>query len=732
MFKRTFCALLTFGALATACYSGADATADRGLVITAEDLAELPAGESLVIDLQAPDASVRFDLSDGPIDLDRVVILQPEGGEILLQDLIGLYGEALGADLIGDGELTLASRDLGELASVAAAFDDFPVLLPSQSAALSRLPQIDRISLDKRALPRVIRGDLGTLSGDAASGAVDFIHGIAPAFRFGEGHDVEVVRVEEDDLGQVHVRVQLYIDALPVIGAQAIVHADRVSGVINGLNSQLAPLRAVDDDRALLEGDAAITAASAALEGEGFEITDAVDLVYVVVDGRPVLAYAAPVAYTGEDGPEVDVVFADARSGELLTRHPQIHRAKSRKVYSANNGQSLPGSQKMSEGAGNNSDPVVQAAYDNSGLTYDYYKAKFGRDSFNNAGATLHSTVHYAKNYDNAFWNGQQMVYGDGGSYFEPLAYSTDIVVHELTHAVTSYSADLVYQNESGALNEAFSDIFAASAQAWVAGGVSSATWMLAEDVWKGGGSAMRFMNDPIADGQSYDYYPTRYQGSQDNGGVHLNSGIANLAYKLAVTGGTHPRGKTNVSVPGIGVAKAEQIFYRALTTYLSSYSDFEDARNATAQAAQDLYGATEAAAIHKAWDAVGVPGTPQNDDPPPQDDPPQDDPPADTCAGVPYGGSLSGSGAQQFQPNGNYYYSKKSGTHKGCMTGPASADFDLYLWKWSGNSWSVVAKSESPTSSESISYSGTPGYYVWRAYSYSGSGSYNVGLTTP
>ncbi|MCA9658004.1 MAG: M4 family metallopeptidase, partial [Myxococcales bacterium] len=646
MFKRTFCALLTFGALATACYSGGDATVDRGLVITAEDLAELPEGEALVVDLRAPDADVRFDLSAGPIELDRVVILQPEGGEILLQDLIGLYGEALGVDLIGDGEIRLASGDFDNLASIAASFDDFPVLLPSQSAALSRLPQIDRISLDRRALPRMIRGELGTISGDAASGAVDFIHGIAPAFRFGDGHDVEVVRVDEDDLGQVHVRVQLFIDDLPVIGAEAIVHADRASGVINGLNSHLVALSAADDERALIDGEAAIEAASAGLKGEAFEVTDVIDLVYVVVDGRPVLAYSAPVAYAGEEGPELDVVFADARSGELLTRHPQIHRAKNRRVYSANNGQSLPGSQKMSEGNGANGDPVVQAAYENSGLTYDYYKAKFGRDSFNSGGATLHSTVHYGNDYDNAFWNGQQMVYGDGsGYYFDPLAYSADIVVHELTHAVTSYSADLVYQNESGALNEAFSDIMAASAQAWQAGGVSSATWKLAEDVWTPDtpGDAMRYMNDPTADGQSYDYYPTRYQGSQDNGGVHLNSGIANLAFKLAVTGGTHPQGKTNVSVPAIGVAKAEQIFYRALTSYLSSYSDFEDARNATAQAAEDLYGATEAAAIHKAWDAVGVPGTPQNDDPPPQDDPPQDDPPQDdSCSGVPYGGSLS------------------------------------------------------------------------------------------
>ena len=108
------------------------------------------------------------------------------------------------------------------------------------------------------------------------------------------------------------------------------------------------------------------------------------------------------------------------------------------------------------------------------------------------------------------------------------------------------------------------------------------------------------------------------------------------------------------------------------------------------------------------------------------------DDPPADSCSGVPYGGSLSGTKATQYQPNGNYYYSNKSGTHTACMTGPANADFDLYLMKWSGNGWTDVAKSESPTSSESISYNGGAGYYVWRVSSWSGSGSYNISLGAP
>ncbi len=738
MFKRTACTLLTLSTLVAACYSGGEGIVDdRELVVSAADVEALAEGEYFTVDLRADDTVVRFDLRDGPIELDRVKVIRPSGEEVLLFDLVGLYGEALGLDLIGSGEFVLESAALRDLAPLSASAGGLPLLLPSQSMALATLPKIDRITYDRRALPRTIVGDLGRMSAsDPATGALTFVESLAPAFRFDGDHAFEVVRVEEDELGQVHVRMQLYIDELPVVGSEAIVHAELASGSIRGFSSDLAPREGPRlDDASLIDGDVAAELAVEGIEGSEFSPAEVDDLVYIVVDGAPVLAYSATVSYTSEEGPEVDTIFADARSGELLARHPQIHRAKNRRVYDAKNGGSLPGTLKMSEGSPQNSDPVVQAAYDNAGLTYDYFKAKFNRDSFNNGGAQIRSTVHVSVNYNNAYWNGSQMAYGDGdGYYFSPLSESADVVVHELGHAVTQYSANLVYQNESGALNEAFSDIFAASAQAWQAGGVSSATWKLAEDVWTPGNpnDAMRYMDDPTADGQSYDYYPTRYTGNQDNGGVHLNSGIVNLVYKLAVTGGTHPKGKTDVNVPGIGVNKAEQIFYRALTSYLSSSSNFEAAREATAQAAADLYGASEVAAIHKAWDAVGVPGTPEEEEPPPQDDPPQDDPPDNSCSGVPYGGSLSGKDAVQYQPNGSYYYSSKSGAHKGCMTGPGSADFDLYLIKWNGKGWSEVAKSEGPTSSESVNYNGSPGYYAWKVSSWSGSGSYTLSLTKP
>src|SRR5262249_49138743 len=154
------------------------------------------------------------------------------------------------------------------------------------------------------------------------------------------------------------------------------------------------------------------------------------------------------------------------------------------------------------------SDLSIKDAYNHAGTVYNFYKDQFGRDSFNGAGATIKSTVHYSVRLDNALWNGSQLFYGDGGGQkFSSLARDLDIVAHEFTHAVTQYTAKLVYSGESGALNEAWSDIMTASLQAHISGGtVSDATWKLGEVSYtpNTAGDAIRYMNDPTLDGQSY------------------------------------------------------------------------------------------------------------------------------------------------------------------------------------------------------------------------------------
>jgi thermolysin len=197
-----------------------------------------------------------------------------------------------------------------------------------------------------------------------------------------------------------------------------------------------------------------------------------------------------------------------------------------------------------------------------------------------------------------------------GGQTWDYLAGGLDIVAHELTHGVTEYSSDLIYENESGALNEAFSDIMGAAAEFFFqerGTGSLRAEWLIGEDVIRPRG--LRNMANPAAYGDP-DHYSVRFTGDDDNGGVHINSSIASLAFYLAIEGGPHPR--TGAVVQGVGFANREQIekvFYRAFTELMPSNTNFSQARAITLQAARDLYGAGSAAerAITEAWNAVGV-----------------------------------------------------------------------------------------------------------------------------
>jgi thermolysin len=250
-----------------------------------------------------------------------------------------------------------------------------------------------------------------------------------------------------------------------------------------------------------------------------------------------------------------------------------------------------------------NEKAAVDAHY-YAGKTYDYYKNVFNRNSYDNKGAALKSTVHYSRSYNNAFWNGSQMVYGDGdGTTFIPLSGSLDVVAHELTHAVTDFSSDLVYQNESGALNEAMSDIFGTLVEFY---DNNNPDYEIGEDIYtpKTANDALRSMSDPTKYGDP-DHYSKRYTGTGDNGGVHVNSGIINKAAFLLAVGGTH----YGVAVPGIGNDKVGQIYYRANNVYLTASSTFSQARAALVQAAADIYGvgSAEVEAVNKSYDAIGV-----------------------------------------------------------------------------------------------------------------------------
>ncbi len=252
-------------------------------------------------------------------------------------------------------------------------------------------------------------------------------------------------------------------------------------------------------------------------------------------------------------------------------------------------------------------DKAAVDAHVNAGKVYDYYKKTFNRNSFDDKGAKLISTVHVGESWNNAAWNGIQMMYGDGdGKTFIPLSAGLDVIGHELTHAVTENTANLVYKDEPGALNESLSDIMGVM--------VEKKSWDLGADIYTPGkpGDALRSLKDPasipnpLKPGEGYpDHYNKRYIGTKDNGGVHINSSINNKAAYLVSEGGTH----YNVKVTGVGREATEKIYYRALTKYLTANSDFKMMRQAALQSAEDLYGKNSQAvqAVTKAYDAVGV-----------------------------------------------------------------------------------------------------------------------------
>ena len=251
-------------------------------------------------------------------------------------------------------------------------------------------------------------------------------------------------------------------------------------------------------------------------------------------------------------------------------------------------------------------DEYATDAHWGSEVTYDYYHLEHGRNSIDNAGFALKNYIHYDVNFANAFWDGQRMTYGDGnGGNITPLV-ALDIAGHEVTHGLTNFTANLVYQDESGALNESFSDIFGTCIENY--GRPSDWNWTVGEDI----GITLRSMSNP-------NFYndPDTYMGSNwvpaggpDNGGVHSNSGVQNYWFYLLTDGGsgTNDNGDT-YNVTGQGFTTASEIAFRNLTVYLTANSNFADARFYAIQSAIDLFGACspEVEATTNAWYAVGV-----------------------------------------------------------------------------------------------------------------------------
>lgn len=243
-------------------------------------------------------------------------------------------------------------------------------------------------------------------------------------------------------------------------------------------------------------------------------------------------------------------------------------------------------------------------------MTYDYYLNTHSRNSIDGSGFALISYVHYDVGYDNAFWNGNEMTYGDaGGPPNSPLT-TLEITGHEITHGLTEFTAGLIYQDESGGLNESFSDIFGVSIRSYAVGSTGDDLWRIAKQCYPPNG--FRLMSDPSTFGDPDTYYGTGWiaPGGADNGGVHTNSGVQNYWYFIMCEGDSGVNDNADAyNVPGMGMTDASKIAFRNLTVYLNPASDFNDSRFYSIVSAQDLFGdcSAQVRITTDAWHAVGI-----------------------------------------------------------------------------------------------------------------------------
>ncbi|MCX7626409.1 MAG: M4 family metallopeptidase, partial [Candidatus Sumerlaeaceae bacterium] len=405
-------------------------------------------------------------------------------------------------------------------------------------------------------------------------------------------------RVRYVGVGRSVVRFQQEYQGLPVIGGELIVHQDEKRAVTCAIG-EVMPELSLNTNPALSSAQAEEIAKMLCAKYYGvlpgsLVASPAQLSVYVpaLLDSRstqpPMLVWQTEVQDSGEK-PVREYVLVHALTGKIALHFNKIYHLKNRMVYDCNSGATLPGVLKRSEGQVPSTIADVNAAYDGTGSTYDFYSTYLGRDSIDGAGMTLVSSVRFCPSssecpYLNAFWNGSQMVFGANMA-------ADDVCAHELTHGVTERESGLFYYMQSGAINESLSDIFGEFTDLvnGIGNDAPSVKWQVGEDLPASIG-VVRDMSNPGRYGQpDATDSPDYYCGNLDQGGVHTNSGVANKCAFLMVDGGEH----NGVTVTPIGIAKTARIWYDVNCNYLTSAADFQDLYDALIQAALSLAGST-------------------------------------------------------------------------------------------------------------------------------------------
>lgn len=428
-----------------------------------------------------------------------------------------------------------------------------------------------------------------------------FLNANARAFGLGRAAALRSIGSEPQPKGATAVRLQQSVSGIDVIGGQFVVQVDKANNVLSALGEALpvesfdgwASLSAAEAEQRALESVARqedVTAAMLDARADGLRVYDS-HIMGSPALGGPVLTWAVEVG----DGAAVRrLVLVHAHRGSIAESIDRSPEARQRTVCDANGTTGhYPCTTPVLEEGGSYGGGVadVQLAYDYAGATYDYFLDRFGRDSLDGDGMPLKSTVRWCPgggdcpNYENAFWDGQQMVYGTG------YARADDVVGHELAHGFTEFSSNLFYANESGAINEAMSDVFGEIVDQLTADSADdpSDKWLLGEALPIGHIRNMRDPTDMPPGWEQPDFVHSSHwwTGMGDSGGVHVNSGVANKAAYLIADGGSF-NGQT---VAGIGLEKMGRVFYAVNTGFLTSASNYEDLGNALGQACDNLIG---------------------------------------------------------------------------------------------------------------------------------------------
>ncbi|WP_078840987.1 M4 family metallopeptidase [Streptomyces antioxidans] len=475
----------------------------------------------------------------------------------------------------------------------------------------------------------------------------------ASSLGLGAKEKLVVKDVIKDADGTVHTRYDRTYDGLPVLGGDLIVHRAKGGDVRSVTKATKATVKVASTTAGIAPSAAAKSAVKLAKADDTAEAAadQAPRKVIWAADGKPVLAYETVVGGVQKDGtPNQLHVITDAATGKKLYEYQGIETGKGESEYSGSvelgtskegsgytltdadrgghkttnleNGEEGEGKAFTDDddnwGTGKPDDPQTAAvdAHYGAAATWDYYKNVHGRDGIAGDGKGAYSRVHYGDSYVNAFWDDSCfcMTYGDGEGNKAPLT-ALDVAGHEMSHGVTSKTAGLEYTGESGGLNEATSDIFGTSVEFNVKNSTDVGDYLIGEAIdINGDGTPLRYMDEPSKDGQSADNWSDDV-GNQD---VHYSSGVANHFFYLLSEGsgakeinGVKYDSPTSdgSKVEGIGREKAEKIWYKALTTYMTSNTDYHAAREATLKAATDLYGAdsAESKGVDAAWAGVNV-----------------------------------------------------------------------------------------------------------------------------